>query len=192
MTEDQVSDSVVKEFLASWPDQFSVDGKKWLCMRKKREDSMPYLYVPGSRQFGTQPDALYGHFGLDPECNEIEFADLIAIEACNTDQNLFDKRSRYVDQNRLGVFCQEKWLKRKKVEIGNNDCGLQNIPVRFQSILYILPDALFERLRQHLHPWGNEYFLPLSRRSEEFSSMFKHMVPQSHFFGCEYELVLDV
>ncbi|WP_319796488.1 hypothetical protein [Nitrobacter sp.] len=197
-----MTDALAKEVFDQWPKSFSVAEKKWLRIRSRSDNTMPYLYIPGSRKQAAISDGLYAHFGLDTKerernpnhIPEIEFVDVIAIEACSSFANFCDKRSRYVAENRLGLYCQEKWLKSKKTQIGNNDCAVQNIPVRFQSVMFVLKDDLLKDILVHLHPWANEFFLSWSKRKEageNFQAIFRRMVPEAHFVDQECELVIN-
>lgn len=127
-------------------------------LRTKGAKKQPYLCVPGSREFTADSDGLYGRFVCD-EDRYLEYVDVLAIEVCQKRQNFYDKRSRYVEQNPLGLYCQPEWLKRATFLKHLADHELQNIPVRYRAVLYVLPPEEFQLVKKHLSPWGNEYFV---------------------------------
>ena len=153
-----MKDADAKEIMAKWPDPL-IPGTAWRRLRLHDEkDAAPYLFILGSRQYSVISDCLYGLFGCDKD-DCLEFVDVLAIEVCATRQNFYDKRSRYAEQNPLGIYCQESWLRSADFLRHVAHKELQNIPVRYRAVLYALSSAEFELAKEHLSPWGNEYFV---------------------------------
>ncbi len=176
-------DAAAKARIANWPKEFRSGSSLWIRSRELAEEDAPFLFVPGSRQFSVMPDALFLHFVLD-EDKCIEGADVISVEVCGTRQNLFDKRSRYTNDNRLGVYCKEKWLNGlAQVEIA--DRSLQNIPIRYLSVLFLLSKQEYILFKKEMPAWGHEYFACID--SVEHlgvinEDVFQRMCPEAHFF----------
>jgi hypothetical protein len=152
-----MTDADAKKILATWPDPL-VENTHWRRLRPAEDKKPPYLFIPGSREFSIMPDGLYGRFVTD-ENNYLEFVDILAIEVCGKRQNFYDKRSRYAEQNPLGIFCQPEWLNATNFLSNVADKELQNIPVRYRTILYALPLPEFALVQKNVCPWGNEYFV---------------------------------
>jgi iron(III) transport system substrate-binding protein len=70
--------------------------------------NQPYLKLPGSNRLRTLPDGLWLHFSPDPAD---PYADILCIEACSSQQNLLDKRSRIAPStSSLLAVCPLPWL----------------------------------------------------------------------------------
>jgi hypothetical protein len=165
-----MKDSEAKEILSRWPDVAHGD---WHRLKSVDEKNTPYLFVPGSRSFSINPDGLYGRFVCDEHCY-LEYVDILAIEVCSSRQNLYDKRSRYAEQNPLGIYCQPSWLENAKYLSHIGDKGLQNIPVRCRAVLFAISSAEFELAKRDIAPWGNEYYVSFEKlhlASEAFLEM---------------------
>ena len=153
-----MKDADAKAVLAGWPDPI-IPGTAWRRLRSSSsKDANPYLFIPGSREYSIIPDCLYGSFRCD-EDDYLEFVDILAVEVCTSRQNFYDKRSRYAEQNPVGIYCQAKWLKAAAFLNRVADKELQNIPVRYRAVLYALSSAEFASVKKHISPWGNEYFV---------------------------------
>ncbi len=155
-----MGDLAAKRTIDSWPDS-EFESAGWHRLRRwalaSKADTQPYLFIPGSRKFSIFPDGLYGRFGQD-ETRSIEYVDILAFEVCSSRQNFYDKRSRYAEQNPLGLFCQPDWLEKADFIKKNPDKDLQNIPVRYRAITFVLNEAEFDDAKRHISPWGCEYF----------------------------------
>jgi hypothetical protein len=190
-----LSDAEVKRIIGKWPyaTETLFDSRLWLRLRPAVSPA-PYLYYPGARRFSTYSDGLYCAFGLD-ENAYIEYVDAIAIEASSSIQNFFDKRSRYAFSNQsMMIYCQPQWLIRavpfKKGEkaiselIGTKHTEDQYIPVRYISVLYVLPNATYTQIRDELYPWPHEYFIPetsLNGLVTNYKAFLPALAPESHF-----------
>ena len=88
-------DSVVRARLRRWPQcpPGLGAGPKEIWLRGRPAEGtgtcQPFLKLPGSDRLRTLPDGLWLHFGGTPA---EPFADIFAIEACSSIQNLLDKR----------------------------------------------------------------------------------------------------
>ena len=107
-------DSVVRARLRRWPQcpPGLGAGPKEIWLRGRPAEGtgtcQPFLKLPGSDRLRTLPDGLWLHFGGTPA---EPFADIFAIEACSTLQNLLDKRSRFAPStSSLLAFCPVPWL----------------------------------------------------------------------------------
>ncbi len=181
-------DREAKAQIAKWSSDFRSGSNRWFRCRGIDEKDPPYLFVPGSREYTVLPDALFVRFILDEE-RYIEGADVIAVEVCATRQNLYDKRARYSNQSRLGLYCPERWLSRL-TEIEVADTGLQNIPVRYLSALFALSREEYSAFKKHMPPWGHEYFVccdDLERLTSAPDSLLSRMCPEAHFFDFDVE-----
>src|SRR6185312_4103862 len=93
-------DALVRARLRQWPQRppglskpaSGPDG--WLRGRPTEVagSNHPFLKLPGSDRLRTLPDGLWLNFGGTAQ---EPFADIFAIEACGSLQNLLDKRSRF-------------------------------------------------------------------------------------------------
>lgn len=169
-----MKDSVAKKILLKhWPDYggavWPVPGRNgsWARARPAPHGSASVqLKSPGAQLFKTQPDGLW-LFVCSPD-----FVDAIAIEVCNSAQNLADKRSRYMPTSHSMVaHMPEAWFgaviqrKKEKIPLWRLCAGLSaqpttdlTLPVRFLRALYVLPLALYDDWVPNHTPTGYEYF----------------------------------
>jgi len=112
-------DHLVRRRLQQWPQRPPGLNKQpvreaWLRCRPGDPSNspippaQPFLKFPGSNRMRTLPDGLWLNFGGTPD---EPFADIFAIEACGSLQNLLDKRSRFAPSTRsLLAVCPVSWL----------------------------------------------------------------------------------
>lgn len=161
--------------------------------RRRADDRSP---VSGTRAtlFKTQPDGLWLY--LRPE---EAYADAVAVEVCQTPQNLNDKGSRYMPATHsLVVECPRTWL---LAEISVQRGGQQPrwraagtfhtepttrlvLPVRFLRVLYALPNALYRKWLPGHVPADYEYFVPhtslASYKSPAMQKFLRRLTLSSH------------
>ena len=113
-------DAKVRARLRRWPQcppgMGGAAGHAWLRARPAEGTGtfQPFLKLPGSDRLRTLPDGLWLRFGGTPE---EPFADIFAIEACGSMQNLMDKRSRFAPSTQsLLAVCPLPWLLRPVAE----------------------------------------------------------------------------
>ena len=185
MSARQSLDMLVKERLKGWgqrPPGINMPraGRSVWLRGRPGDDSRtchPYLKVPGSTRLRTLPDGLWLNFGGtvgDP------FVDIFAIEACGTDQNLRDKRSRFAPATySLLAVCPLPWLIAPAIA---NDptprwetigvlfrAPTQPVifPVRFLRILYGLKAHDYAGFARHQLPHAHEFFAPMESLTAE-------------------------
>ncbi len=139
----------------------------------------PFLKFPGSDRLRTLPDGLWLNFGGTPE---EPFADIFAIEACSSLQNLLDKRSRFAPstQSMLAV-CPVPWL---LAPLMANDpfprwraTGVLReapirplvLPVRDVRVMYGLKARHYRGFAANQIPHPHEYFVPMEALTQENS-----------------------
>ncbi len=192
-------DRQVKNAILKWAKATEIFGKTpdkrpWVrCQPVSRPGvTHPRLRPIGSTLFATQPDGLYALFSSDGS-----YVDLMAIEACGTFQNLFDKQSRYsagrsnmlldVPLRWLDSVCytSKKWwqLTRSFEHLPEENLLL---PIRYLRAIYILPNDKYELWIANASPVGHEYFIPLSSvnniTQREFREFLGGMALSSHFY----------
>lgn len=159
-------------------------------------DAGPVLITPGAELFSTQPDGLWLWFGT-----ELRFVDVIAVEVCQKDQNLNDKRSRYMPTNHaLLAECSEAWLTASiQLQKGGQaarwkacgtlkagDCCDREIPVRHIRVLYALPNALYDKWLSNVTPAAYEFFCHhtslRSHTAEGYREFLNRMIPGAQFY----------
>ena len=167
-------DSLVKARLRDWPQHppgLSPNGRNaWLRGRPTYDTvpSLPFLKTPGSEALRTLPDGLWLNFGGTPA---EPFVDIFAIEACATQSNLLDKRSRFAPSvHSLLAVCPVPWLlaqampddptpRWKATRVIRREPATPFIaPVRDMRVLYALRDEHFEGFRRNQVPHAHEYF----------------------------------
>ena len=108
-------DALVRARLKRWPQRppgltEETQRNSWLRGRPTEFAGVvqPFLKFPGSDRLRTLPDGLWLNFGGTPE---EPFADVFAIEACSSLQNLLDKRSRFAPSTHsMLAVCPIAWL----------------------------------------------------------------------------------
>lgn len=172
----KLSDAEAKKILRRWPTRAdslwdSPTGTgHWIQAQPKPDGSKittPTIQTPGSKLFKTQPDGMYAFL------NETTFADLICIEVCGTQQNLNDKRSRYMaDVRSVVLHCPLNWLlENVTVQNGgqlprwqatgtfqNAPTAEMHLPVRFLRVLFAIPNTLYKTWSAENVPDGHEYY----------------------------------
>jgi hypothetical protein len=172
-------DALVRARLRQWPQRppgLSKAGAgrdNWLRGRPTEVASSnhPFLKLPGSDRLRTLPDGLWLHFGGTAE---EPFADIFAIEACGSLQNLLDKRSRFAPSTHsLLAVCPVPWL---LAPVTQNDptprwqaTGVIRqppslpliLPVRDIRVMYALKKRHYDGFAQNQVPHPHEYFLPM-------------------------------
>ncbi len=172
-------DALVRARLKAWPQQppgllrEPVGSGAWLRGRPADEcgSSQPFLKLPGSERFRTLPDGLWLHFG--GSLNE-PYADIFAIEACSSLQNLLDKRSRFAPSTQsMLALCPISWL---LAPVLPNDptprwvaTGLLDreptrplvVPVRDMRVMYGLRSRHYDHFATSQVPHAHEYFVPM-------------------------------
>lgn len=133
--------------------------------------AQPFLKFPGSNRMRTLPDGLWLNFGGTPD---EPFADIFAIEACGSLQNLLDKRSRFAPSTRsLVAVCPVSWL---MAPVMPNDAtprwkatgvlrGVPAVPlvlpVRDIRVMYALKQRQYNGFAECQLPQPHEYFVPM-------------------------------
>lgn len=202
MANPKLSDSEAKAILLKWPGRTSKlwrpPGGKGFWLRgqpKAGRIAGPKLSSPGALLFATQPDGLWVHF------REINSCDVVAIEICGTDQNLNDKRSRYIPASHsLVLTCSRRWLEEEVKVQGRGwkvrwlaagtfaqlPAGDISVPVRHLRVLYAIPNALYDRWCPNHVPTGYEFFCPHSSldgyNSQKMQSFLRQMSIASQFY----------
>jgi hypothetical protein len=170
-------DALVKQRLRAWPQRPpglpSQEFDAWL--RGRPADDMgtchPFLKIPGSTRFRTLPDGLWLNFG---GTTKEPYADVFAVEACSTLQNLLDKRSRFAPSTHsLLAVCPVPWLL-APVMAGDPTPRWQAtgvlfkepllpfvLPVRTMHVLYGLKRDHYAGFLRHQLPHAHEYFAPM-------------------------------
>ncbi|MFH1892562.1 MAG: hypothetical protein ABIK83_07760 [Candidatus Zixiibacteriota bacterium] len=159
-------------------------------------DTGPVLTTPGAKLFSTQPDGLWLWF----DC-KLAFVDVIAVEVCRKDQNLNDKRSRYMPTNHaLLIRCSAAWLggsialqkggtiPRWKAcgTLKKEHCIDRDIPVRHIRVLYALPDDLYDEWLSNVTPAAYEFFCRhtsvRSYTAKGYREFLNRMIPGAQFY----------
>jgi len=163
----------------------------------KARNPLPRLSLPGACLFTTQPDGMWVYF-RGTTC-----ADVLAIEVCNSMQNLNDKRSRFLSTGSgLMLAVPTSWFSLgTRVQHGANltraaasGCfagttlppGREvNIPVRFLRALFVIPDAKYSDWMANHVPAGHEFFMKQnslkSATAQPTQRFLGGMSFQSHF-----------
>lgn len=175
----QSLDSLVRTRLKAWPQRppgvpgTNPGSANWLRGRPADEfgSCQPFLKLPGSQRFRTLPDGLWLHFGGTPDD---PYADIFAIEACSSLQNLLDKRSRFAPSTQsMLALCPVDWLLAPVVQ--NDDTprwvatGLLTapparplvVPVRDMRVMYGLRSKHYTHFATSQVPHAHEYFVPM-------------------------------
>lgn len=191
-------DTLAKTALAGWPQSStslwpaSRDGGVWL--RAQPPDGVatgPRLKAAGTDSFKTQPDGLW--IFLAPKDG---FADCIAIEACSSNQNFADKRSRYQPSTTATVLeCPLDWLTtrvgtasrwERAGTITEKPTASLVLPTRFLRVLYFLEDNLYAQWRACGVPAGHEFVAAYSSinsyTSQKMQSFLSRMSIVQHFY----------
>lgn len=202
MSKSDLSDGEGKALLQAWPQRptrlFRTSKTVGYWLRAQPPDGTtagPTLVSPGAKLFKAQPDGLWLWFG------EYAFVDVIAVEVCRKDQNLNDKRSRYMPTNHAPLAdCSATWLKAKiALQKGGTKprweaCGTVSaapnsdirIPVRHIRVLYALPDALYDKWLTSVTPGAYEFFCRHSSLGSHTSSAYREflsrMIPGAQYY----------
>jgi hypothetical protein len=190
-------DSLAKDALREWPSTIKElwplpknQQGKWV--RAQPTDGTatgPRLMDAGAIGFRTQPDGMWVHLSED-------FADCVAVEACSSQPNLADKRSRYAPTTTATVLhCPLAWLLSK---IGVNRvrwklAGLSApptrdlvLPVRFFRVLFFLEDSLYNRWRHAGVPSAHEFVASYSSINSywapKMQEFLRQMSIERHFY----------
>lgn len=196
-------DAEAKKVLASWGYSTattwipSIKNGRWLRAQPADGASAgPKLYAAGADAFATQPDGLWVFLMPDVAC-----ADAVAIEACGSRQNFYDKRFRYAPSTMATVLkIQLSWL---QASIPTQGGGQQPrwevaatfaaspttdlaLPLRSLRVLYFLDDGLYANWKQHGLPSAHEYVAPYSSinsaHSPKMRSFLQGMSVTQHFY----------
>lgn len=201
MANEKLSDAEAKEILRRWPRRIGAlwpqpQGGYWLrALPKNANATHPTLSAPGANQFKTQPDGMYLYLRDD-------YADAVCIEVCGTIQNLNDKRSRYMPScQSLVVRSPKDWLLGPlRIQRGTTTsmwlaCDtLQGaptcdhlVPIRYLSVLYALPNRVFDVWAPRHTPSGHEFFCKHSAldsyNAQPMQDFLGRMSLGSHFYG---------
>lgn len=203
MSRESLRDREAKDILRSWgtrPTKLFRSSKTvgyWL--RAQPPDGNvtgPVLTAPGAELFTTQPDGLWLWFG-----GGMRFVDVIAVEVCQKNQNLNDKRSRYMPTNHaLLVQCSKQWLT-ATVRLQNGgrtarwkacgtlkerECSDCYLPVRHIRVLYALPDNLYDKWLSNITPAAYEFFCQhtslRSYTAKGYREFLTRMIPGAQFY----------
>ena len=170
-------DAEVRARLRRWPQRppgmGAVAGEAWLRARPAEGTGtfQPFLKLLGSDRLRTLPDGLWLRFG---GTHEEPFADVFAIEACSSMQNLMDKRSRFAPSTQsLLAVCPLPWLLRPVADdsttlrwqatglIHQSPVRSLILPVRDLRVLYGLKSRQYLGFTQSQVPHPHEYFAPM-------------------------------
>jgi hypothetical protein len=195
-------DQVAKMALAKWPYVSkklwppSRDGGAWL--RAQPADGVtagPRLMAAGTNSFKTQPDGLWVFVSAAEQ-----FADCIAIEACSSQQNFADKRSRYQPSTTATILrCPKTWLcgrvpfksgtrERWRLAHGIPDAPTDELtlPTRFVRVLFFLKDDLYDSWSVVGVPAPHEFVASYSSvqsyTSQAMQRFLRRMSPEQHFY----------
>ena len=126
---------------------------------------------PGSQRFRTLPDGLWLHF--DGSLNE-PYADIFAIEACSSLQNLLDKRSRFAPSTQsMLALCPLDWLLAPVLPNDPTPRWVATrllarepvlpliVPVRDMRVMYGLRPRHYDCFATSQVPHAHEYFVPM-------------------------------
>ena len=177
-------DAQVHAQLQKWPNRPpglpSVGGADtWLRGRPGPVASSchPFLKLPGSDRMRTLPDGLWLNFGgtvAEP------FADIFAVEACGTLQNLLDKRSRFAaSTHSMLAFCPLPWLLapvsasstmlrwQATTVLAAEPVTALVVPVRDMRVMYGLKPRHYGTFAASQIPHAHEYFVPMDALTAE-------------------------
>lgn len=205
MSNADLTDRQAKSVLRQWPEcptkLFRTPKTVGYWLRAQPPDGNnagPTLVSPGAELFGTQPDGLWLWF--EPK---LSYVDVIAVEVCRKDQNLNDKRSRYMPTNHaLLARCSSAWLtaaitrqnsgKKRRWEAGGtiknkpSFDGDIDIPVRHLRVLYALPDHLYDRWLSNVTTASYEFFCHhtslRSHTNDGFRNFLTKMIPGVQYY----------
>ncbi len=186
MDEYQSLDALVRARLKRWPQRppgldDASERNSWLRGRPAEATGVvqPFLKFPGSDRLRTLPDGLWLNFGGTAE---EPFADIFAIEACSSLQNLLDKRSRFAPSTQsLLAVCPVPWLlapliandpfPRWKATGVLREAPLRPLilPVRDVRVMYGLKARHYEGFARSQIPHPHEYFVPMEALTQENS-----------------------
>lgn len=205
MSKSYLSDSEAKGILRKWPEcptkLFRTAKARGYWLRAQPPDGKttgPTLVSPGARLFKTQPDGLWLWFK-----QALKFVDVIAVEVCREDQNLRDKRSRYMPTGHaLLVRCPHKWLMAEITRQNSGkkprwkacgtlsseppDKGSEDIPVRHIRVLYALPDRSYNSWLSNVAAAPYEFYCRHSSlrsyTAEGYRGFLNKMIPQAQYY----------
>ena len=175
----QSLDALVRARLKAWPQQppglLSPPNGSGAWLRGRPADEcgscQPFLKLPGSTRFRTLPDGLWLHF--DGSLNE-PYADIFAIEACSSLQNLLDKRSRFAPSTQsMLALCPVDWLLAPVLPddptprwvatrlLAREPVRPLIVPVRDMRVMYGLRPRHYDHFATSQVPHAHEYFVPM-------------------------------
>lgn len=205
MSPKSLSDAEAKEILLMWPRTgerlWATHETSGAWIRAQPSDGAttgPKLYAPGAKLYSTQPDGLWAHF------NGLDSCDVVVIEVCGSNQNLNDKRSRYMPSShsvvlRVGNPWMEEPVKtrgrggplRSRRELAGGlpatDAKTSDVPIRHLRVLYALKNADYKKWCGEHTPTGYEYFIPHSSlrsyNSQKMQEFLRRMSIASQFYS---------
>jgi hypothetical protein len=176
MRKNRSFDAIVKARLRDWPQHPpgllpNPNGRAtWLRGRPTYDQGTchPFLKLPGSDRLRTLPDGLWLNFAGTPED---PFVDIFAVEACISQGNLLDKRSRFASSTHsLLAVCPVPWLlapviagdptpRWKATRVMRQEPVVPFVlPVRDMRVLYALSNKHYEGFMKYQLPHAHEYF----------------------------------
>jgi len=159
-------------------------------------NSMASLLVVGMDVASTHPDGMWVSLGPS-----VAFADIVAIEHCSSEQNFYDKRSRYMPTlhtrelrlpdgwlDRVGPAVQRgsQWTFRQLLaKFPTTATGIQRIPLRHVRVLYALTAEHYDKF--HLTPMSaHEFFCPhyalTQRTSRKLLGFIRSLSTDLHWY----------
>jgi hypothetical protein len=195
-----LTDSKAKNILETrWPrrtNTWPIPGYTGYWMRACPSVApQPYLHPAGARLLTTHPDGLYIYSHIPSG-----FVDVIAIEVCVSNQNLFDKRSRYTPTSgNVQITLPLKWLKSTiTIQKGRSKhvwsasgwfdeepVADVRLTVRHLRALFALRDQDYTNFGINHLPAGHEYFCmhkDLIQINNQYMQRFiKGMALMNHF-----------
>lgn len=178
-------DDLVRRRLSQWPQRppgaprTARQMGTWMRARPGNQGllAQPFLKLPGSNSFRTNPDGLWLHFSPDPLDR---WADILCIEACGTVPNLQDKRARFAPStSSLLVVCPLRWLLEQTDPtdptprwhhirlLREEPTEPLVLPVRDMRVLYGLKARHYASVARGQVPHPHEYFCPIEALTAE-------------------------
>ncbi len=198
MTMEKLSDAEAKAIiLDQWPrcptGWNAGQGPPLVRAQPKESGATPRIRAVGTNAFRTQPDGMWVSVAQAGS-----YADAIVIESCGTVQNFNDKRSRYMPSlHSYVVDFPIGWLQHQPGQVGEHwkllkafserPAGDLVVPTRFISVLFTVPNDIYDELRTNYVPAAHEYLCQHSSlgsyNSQKMQTLLGHLGIASHFYS---------
>lgn len=202
MSMKKLTDAQAKKILLKWPRRtrklWPTPSEEGCWLRAQPPEGKkpgPRLRSPGAVLFRIQPDGMWVYL------NQLNYVDVVCIEACGTIQNLSEKRSRYMPASHsLILAASKRWLnERIMVQHGGSQprwkaCGTigappvkdLELPVRFLRVLFAIPNKIYGDWVENHTPAGWEYYCPhsalASYSSQKMQGFLRQLASTSHLY----------